>query len=250
MPLREEFEETGKWLFKWRSYFPLLIILPLLFFVLPQSGYFKRAFGNTAEYFWEGFCLAVSYSGLIIRCIAIGYVPAGTSGRNTKGGQLADTLNSTGIYSILRHPLYLGNFLIFSGMVLLVESVWLFIVSILFFWLYYERIMFAEEEFLRKKFGDIFLRWAEKTPAFIPRFDHFQKPEISFSFKNVLKREYTAFFQIIISFTLIKVLSNFFTEGKLSVDMFWLILLLIGFLIYITLMMLKRKTKLLHVEGR
>jgi hypothetical protein len=94
------------------------------------------------------------------------------------------------------------------------------------------------------------MRWAEKTPAFIPRFDHFQKPEISFSVKNVLKREYTAFFQIIASFTLIKVLSNYFTEGKLRIDMFWLILLVTGFLIYITLMMLKRKTKLLHVEGR
>lgn len=250
MPLREEFEETGKWLFKWRSYFPLLIILPLLFFALPQSRYFERTLGSTAEYFWEAFCLIVSFSGLLIRCIAIGYVPSGTSGRNTKDGQLADTLNSTGIYSVLRHPLYLGNFLIFLGMVLLVESVWLFAVSVLSFCLYYERIMFAEEEFLRKKFGDVFVRWAEKTPAFIPGFSRFRKPDVPFSFKNILKREYTAFFQIIASFTLINFLSDFYAEGKLKIELFRLIFLAAGFLIYMILMMLKRKTKLLHVEGR
>jgi hypothetical protein len=26
MPLREEFEKTGNWLFRWRSYLPLLLV--------------------------------------------------------------------------------------------------------------------------------------------------------------------------------------------------------------------------------
>ena len=32
-----------------------------------------------------------------------------TSGRNTHD-QVADSLNTSGIYSIVRHPLYVGNF--------------------------------------------------------------------------------------------------------------------------------------------
>ncbi|MGB8874133.1 MAG: hypothetical protein WCC75_12145, partial [Desulfobaccales bacterium] len=44
-----------------------------------------------------------------------GLPPRGTSGRNTQG-QVAETLNTTGIYSLVRNPLYLGNFLIWLGL--------------------------------------------------------------------------------------------------------------------------------------
>jgi hypothetical protein len=33
--------------------------------------------------------------------------------------------------------------------------------------------MFAEEQFLRKKFGALYTDWAAKTPAFIPSFAKF-----------------------------------------------------------------------------
>lgn len=44
----------------------------------------------------------------------IGQVPKGTSGRNTSQ-QVADTLSTDGVYSVVRHPLYLGNFLMCMG---------------------------------------------------------------------------------------------------------------------------------------
>ena len=56
--------------------------------------------------------IIISFLGEAIRIFTVAYTPAGTSGRNTKQ-QLADTLNTTGIYSLLRHPLYLGNFFMF-----------------------------------------------------------------------------------------------------------------------------------------
>jgi len=54
--------------------------------------------------------IALSMFGFIIRAIAIGTTPKGTSGRNTKEGQVAESLNTKGIYSMVRHPLYLGNY--------------------------------------------------------------------------------------------------------------------------------------------
>ena len=46
----------------------------------------------------------------------------------------------------------------------------------LVFWLYYERIMLAEEEFLRARYGKAFDDWAARTPAFLPNFRHWVPP--------------------------------------------------------------------------
>ena len=58
--------------------------------------------------------LAVSLLGEAIRIITVGHAPRNTSGRNTTEGQVADVINTSGIYSIIRHPLYVGNFLLTS----------------------------------------------------------------------------------------------------------------------------------------
>jgi protein-S-isoprenylcysteine O-methyltransferase Ste14 len=87
-----------------------------------------------------------------------GYVPRGTSGRNTRW-QVAETLNTTGMYSIVRNPLYLGNFIIVLGILLFVQVWWIVVIGIVGFWFFYERIVFTEEGFLRRKFGTVFLEW-------------------------------------------------------------------------------------------
>lgn len=249
MALREEFTKTGNWLFKWRSYFPLLIF-PFLLIALREPKYLEQAAGATAEHLWEGFCIAVSFTGLLVRCVVVGYAPKRTSGRNTER-QKAETLNTEGLYSVARHPLYLGNFFIFLGVALFIQTIWFIILAILSFWLYYERIMFAEEEFLRGKFGEAFLRWAEKTPAFLPKFRNWQKPALTFSSRNILKREYTAFFLIITSFSAMDLLGDIFTHNKLKAeDSMWLILFIAGLIIYLILRTLKTKTKILNVDGR
>lgn len=166
MALREEFEKTGNWLFRRRGYFPFLIV-PLLLLALRDSEQIEIRWGETALTFWEVFCIAVSFSGLALRCATLGWVNKGTSGRNTQA-QRAETLNTQGAYSVVRHPLYLGNFLITMGFALFVEVWWFVMFTVLFFWLYYERIMFAEEEFLRRKFGASYRQWADETPAFWP----------------------------------------------------------------------------------
>jgi len=218
--------------------------------MLTESETILHLFGNLVQISYEIFCVLVSLSGLVVRAITIGYAPAGTSGRNTSEGQVAEQLNTKGIYSTVRHPLYLGNFLIFLGFTIFTQSVWFNISATLAFWLYYERIMFAEEEFLRGKYGAQYEEWAKGVPAFLPRFSQWQKAKLEFSFKNVLKREYTAFFEIALIFPLLDLAANYILHGFWELNYYWLSFLIFGTLVYFTLRTLKKKTKFLHVEGR
>jgi protein-S-isoprenylcysteine O-methyltransferase Ste14 len=64
---------------------------------------------------WEAICVAVSLVGLGIRIATVGHAPGGTSGRRTVGGPSALALNTSGMYSVVRHPLYLGNYFQWLG---------------------------------------------------------------------------------------------------------------------------------------
>lgn len=246
MALIEEFDRSGNWLFRWRSY------LPLVLYALAVPVIVTKIDTHIAhtELWWIVVCIAVSLLGLVVRATAIGAVPKGTSGRNTKEGQVAEVLNTTGIYSTCRHPLYLGNFFMWLGLILYVGNWWFSLVCCLLFWLYYERIMFAEEYFLRGKFGDRYLKWAENVPAFWPRMSSWKKSENDFSMRNVLKREYNGFFAIFISFAFLDVLKNVIHAREEYLQVFWMWAVGISFLIFITLRTLKKTTKVLHVEGR
>ncbi len=242
MPLREEFEIQGNFLFKWRSYLPLFL-LPFIALAMYRTGYIERTFGALAGGIFSIICIAISFFGLLIRCWTIAYAPEGTSGRNTDK-QRADVLNTKGIYSLVRHPLYLGNFFMLFGIILFTQSYWLVLLAILAFWLYYERIMFAEEEYLRKKYGENFKQWAQRTPSFLPRLKKFQKSALPFSMKRILRREYSGFFTIILSFTILQLCKNFVLYRRFFLQLHWIIFFLVGFLIYVTLRGLKKLTRI------
>ncbi len=245
MAQTEEFKRAGSWLFRWRSFLPFLTI-PLFLIAFKNFTFLEGS--HTLDILWEVLCFAVTFLGFGIRIYTVGHTPKGTSGRRTRR-QKAEVLNTTGIYSVVRHPLYLGNFLIWFGVSLFIRSFFFSLAAILLFLLYYERIIFAEEDFLREKFGQAFNDWAERTPVFFLRLKNWQKPSLPFSLKTVLKREYTAFFVITATFTCLEVIGDFYYKGKWQISWFYLILFCFGLVVYIILLTLKKK-HFLDVEGR
>lgn len=246
MALREEFEATGNWLFRWRSYLPLIMIG---IFILALREFEYPGHSHRLDQLWEVVCLLISFVGLGIRAFTIGHTPKGTSGRNTKEQQ-ADTLNTTGMYSVVRHPLYLGTFFMGLGVALFAHSWWLTLIYVLAFCIYYERIMYAEEAYLRKNFGSQFVDWASRTPAFIPNFKTWKQPSLPFSLRNVLRREYNGFFAVIVALFTLEVVGDIFAKGKPELDLMWAFILVFGFVVWVVLRTLKKKTTLLNVEGR
>lgn len=247
MALREDFEKIGNWCFRWRSYLPLLLIF--LFLDALKTVWYSR-FMDAGDRIWEFFCLAVSLSGLAVRAYTVGSVPRNTSGRNVRE-QRAAALNTTGIYSLIRHPLYFGNLLMWLGAALFVRSWWLPLLTIFVFWFYYEKIMYAEEEYLRKEFGSEFTNWANRTPAFLPyRLKLWKKSELSFDWRIALRREYTGFFGVISVLALLKLMQDRLALGSFQVDSVWRAIFLFGFAFYVAVLTIKKKTKWLEVKGR
>jgi protein-S-isoprenylcysteine O-methyltransferase Ste14 len=245
MALVHEFENSGNWLFKRRSWLPVFMIVAGII-VMYLSNRQAILFDMRDELIFLG----VSILGEIVRILTVGFAPRNTSGRNTVNGQIADELNTTGIYSILRHPLYLGNFFMWLGPVLFLRSISFTIIFGLLYWLYYERIMFAEEQFLRKKFGDIYDKWSEKVSSFIPWSFNFIPSKLPFSMRNVLKREYNSFINIFAIFTLMDLFRNYFLSGRIYLTDMWIYLLAGSFVIWIAVRTIHKQTKWLEVEGR
>jgi protein-S-isoprenylcysteine O-methyltransferase Ste14 len=241
MPLKEEFEKGGNWLFKRRSWLPLAMLAPVGFAWTEYSDInLLYRFGTG----WAIICLAVSLIGLIVRIFTVGHSAPSTSGRN-RSKQIAQSLNTTGIYSTVRHPLYLGNFLMFLGVSMYPGIWWLSVILSLVFFLYYERIMFAEEEFLRGKFGKTYEDWATNTSAFIPKPKNIKASEYPFSLRKVLKHEHTSMLSMAVSFTVLNAADSFLFRKTFIMDRFVLWVLAVSAAIYIVLRILAKSTSML-----
>jgi protein-S-isoprenylcysteine O-methyltransferase Ste14 len=249
MRLDERLVKDGKWLFRWRSFLPLLLII----IVIPALTVVKESApadkGVDFEDVLELACIAVSFVGFLIRIYTVGHAPGGTSGRNTKR-QIANELNTTGAYSLVRNPLYVGNFLITLGVVAYVRVWWLVLIYVLMFWLFYERIIFLEENFLREKFGKAWDGWAARTPVFIPKLNGFKKPVVLFSIRNVLSKESYVFVNIVLAYVFLEVLGGLISEHELELDLPWVIALCFALVVLVVVKVLKTSTSILDVKGR
>src|SRR5689334_5310833 len=108
--IADQLSAAGDVLFRWRSYMPLLLV-PLFALSVSDDGPPTR-FGCELAGFSVGLC------GLFCRALVVGTAPQGTSARGTTR-PTADLLMTTGAYSMVRHPLYLANTLMWLGCAML-----------------------------------------------------------------------------------------------------------------------------------
>jgi protein-S-isoprenylcysteine O-methyltransferase Ste14 len=227
----DEMKQQGNWLFKKRSFFPVIVMS-----LLVAEGLFDTSYLMGSPYIdrlWGLGCFGIALAGLGMRIYTVGYVPHGTSGRTTSEPK-ARALNTTGIYSIVRHPLYLSNFVIWAGIALFPCKIFPAVCCVLGFLLFHERIIIAEEAFLAEKFGDEFTEWAKKTPALIPKTGLWVKPALRFSWQAVFKREYPGVLTVTLSFALMDMAINWRREGTPLPDRVWLSILGAGLIVFVT----------------
>lgn len=220
MALQEQLKHQGDYLFKYRGYLPIIFLV----FTLAVQGYYIYHESNnstvvsTISEFMQSIAFYVGSFGVLIRIYTVGFTPKNTSGRNTSEGQIADKLNTTGLYSLTRNPLYVGNFFMWMGLVFYIGVVWFFLMFVCVFWIYYERIVFAEEIFLRKKFKEPYLQWAKKTSVFIPVRFSYVHPKNSFNWKKIIVKEKSAILMFFLDFWILQQFYIFFDANTIYIE--------------------------------
>ena len=213
MRLANHMIASGDVLFRWRSYVPLLL-LPLL--LLPMW----LAPAGSVPLEWKLCAAVVALAGEALRFVASGLAPEGTSERSTTAPR-AVSLNTTGIYSTVRHPLYIANTLTMVGLAMFPGRWALPVVVLLASVLYYERIAMREEAFLDAQFGEAFRAYADRVPAIVPRFAGYEPSTRAFSLVRALEREFNGILAIAASLFLLDLVDESSRTRVLQVNAVW-----------------------------
>lgn len=107
--------------------------------------------------------LALVIGGVLWRLWCILYI----------GGRKSTMLQSTGPYSLVRHPLYVGSLLLGLGLAALAQNPLLLFWVLLYFWVQYSVTIRHEEAALAQLFGEAHADYVRRVPCFIPRFAQF-----------------------------------------------------------------------------
>ncbi len=78
-------------------------------------------------------------------------------------------LLTQGIYSCTRNPMYLGTTMEYMGFGLILNKLYMIIISLLILCIAISLYTFHEVPYLRRSFGERFERYMEETPTLIPR---------------------------------------------------------------------------------
>jgi len=175
----------GNFFFKYRAISPIPFIIILFLFFQPRDLGDRNILVNLVG-------LTVVLLGLTLRIVAVGYAHHGTSGR--ENFLRAESLNTDGIYSMVRNPLYLGNFIVYNGLLVAYANPWAFIPFNIYLMVLYYFIIRAEEAYLAEQYGKVYTDYLTKAPRIIPALGLYRKPANPFNLRKVLFKEKNSVF--------------------------------------------------------
>lgn len=222
----------GNVLFQYRSFTPIPLIV--LVFII-----FKPVDLGNGNVFINVFGFMVSLIGEFVRVIAVGYAHSGTSGRESF--LKADALNTTGIYSLVRNPLYIGNFLIFSGLVMVFANFWAEMAAAVFLIGQYYFIILCEEDFLRNQYGNLYEDYCHRVNRVIPVFKNYKLNPNPFDLKKVIFKESDSVFNMLLMFLLILLYKEKVFLGDVSHLAVYAVLLGILIIVYVVIKIIKKR---------
>ncbi len=238
-PLEHTLRRQGTWLFRHRGWMPLVLVPVMAVAILT---------GPVPEFarsqWWQALCAGLVLAGAALRAWVVGRVPEGTSGRATRE-QVAEQLNTTGAYAVMRHPLYGANAILWAGLLGRPAIWWMWLLGMGYFALLYERIMLAEEAFLLERFGEHFRRWAHQTPAILPC-GTYRPAALSFDWRRVLRREYSTWLAALLAFAVVEALLQWRWTGTFGLPTPWWYVLAAGAAVAGVLRFLKYRTRWLQ----
>jgi protein-S-isoprenylcysteine O-methyltransferase Ste14 len=146
---------AGAWLFRYRSFLPIPLALILLLVRKGQTdGKFIVVLG-----------VLLVLAGQVLRLWAVRHIGTISRTRTTRYGPLM----TAGPYAVVHNPLYVGNWLLWSGFTLWSRLLWMIPVAWLVFFIQYRAIARWEASFIRSKYAIAYDQYARQVRAWVPR---------------------------------------------------------------------------------
>jgi protein-S-isoprenylcysteine O-methyltransferase Ste14 len=146
---------AGAWLFRYRSFLPVPLALILLVVRVGET---------------DGPALVASgalivIAGQVLRLWAVRHIGTISRTRTTRYGPLM----TAGPYAVVRNPLYVGNWLLWTGFAVWSRLLWMVPVAWLIFFVQYRAIARWEAAFIRSKYPGAYDDYARQVRAWMPR---------------------------------------------------------------------------------
>lgn len=169
----------GEWLFKKRDYTPIPLIIVALYIIWQHGD--QPGMGPTALSVGIGAFFIVV--GEVIRFWGVSYIGGISRTRTRATGSLMDS----GPFSLVRNPLYVGNFFLSLGLVIVSGVYFMVPIYIFFFAVQYHYIVNWEEWNLRAKMGEPYIAYCKEVPRWFPRLSGYRAG--ANDFKKALRSE-------------------------------------------------------------
>lgn len=175
----------GNLVFRYRNGLAPALLAVVLLTTRPHP--FGGSAATDALFDLAGVLVAVAGQALRILVIGLAYIQRGGKNRTIA----ADKLVVDGIFAHARHPLYVGNFLLLTGLMLIWNApggyAMLAVAGLALF-----SMSRAEDLFLSRKFGAAFDDYAARVPRFVPNLRGLGATLARFTFdwKRVVRKEY------------------------------------------------------------
>lgn len=203
--------KIGNFCFRYRAISVVPVILIIYMFFSPGDPGRLNTLVN-----FIGFIIALS--GGLIRMTSVGFSKPVTSGRQNY--LKAENLNTSGLYSLVRNPLYVGSFFIYNGVLIAYSSIFALIFLNIFFLINYYFIIYSEENYLKGEFGEEYKKYINSVPKAVPNFRNYKKNEGKFNlFKVILREKNTTFYWVV--FYIISLLIKQYKLNDGVIDHFW-----------------------------
>ena len=177
---------VGRFVFRYRDYLAPLGLLLIVAIARPQPFFASERL----DVWFDCFGLLVAAVGQALRIAVIGLAYITRGGVNKQ--LAANRLVCDGIYAHSRNPMYLGNFLLLTGLAMIYHSWIVYLVALPLYVLALRTIVTSEEEFLRGKFGSEYDAYCRQVPRFVPRLRGLGATvaAIPFDWRRVIRKEY------------------------------------------------------------